>query len=184
MYQSPETFAAANKAVIDALLQGANAALAGVERITTLNLSAARTALDDGTANTKALLAAKDAKEAAALHSSQVQPSIERAVSYTRSVCGIAAETQQEFAKQVEAQFGDFQTRVTSLIAQAAKNTPAGSDATVSAVKTAFAAANSAFDGINKAAQQFVEAAERNVAAAGDASVTAVSKTVAAAKRK
>lgn len=182
MYQTPEHFAAANKSAVDALLASAHAALAGAERISSLNFNAARAALEDGSA--MALLATRDPKEAATMQSALVQPSVERAVSYSRSMCEIAAETQQQFAKQAEARFGDFQKQFTALVEQAAKNTPAGSDAAVSAVKTVFAAATSAFDRMNTAAQQFAEAAERNVAAAGDASVAAVKKSVGVAKRK
>lgn len=182
MYQTPEHFAAANKSAVHALVEGANAALASAERISTLNLSAARAALDD-LSSSSALLGSTDATEAAALQSALVQPSFERAVSYSRSVCEIAAETRQQLAQQVEAQFDDFQKQLAEMIEQAARSAPVGSDAAVSAFKTVFAAANSALDSFNTAARQVAEVTERSVAAAADASVAAVGQAVDAGER-
>jgi hypothetical protein len=47
-----------------------------------------------------------------------------------------------------------------------AKNAPAGSDVAVAAVKSALAAANSAYDSLTKVAKQATEIAEANIAAA------------------
>ncbi|HZV54628.1 MAG TPA: phasin family protein, partial [Rhodocyclaceae bacterium] len=104
-----EQFAASNKATVDSLLAVANTALATAERIAALNLGAARTALEDSASATKAALAVKNPNEAAALQSSMVQPAVEKAVSYSRSLYEISSESQQQLAKMVEAQFADFQ---------------------------------------------------------------------------
>ena len=175
-----EQFAAANKAAIDSLLSVANTALASAERIANLNLETARAAFEDSAANTKALLGAKDVQEAISIQASLAQPNVEKAVAYSRSVYEISAQTQEELSKMVEAQFGDFQKTVASLLDKAAKSAPAGSDVAVAAVKSAIAAANSAFDNMNKAAKQVAEITEANVAAATNATVKAVG---AAAKK-
>lgn len=182
MHPTPEYFVAVNKSAVDALLNGVYAALAGAERMSALNFNTARAALEDSTS--VALIATPLPKDADTLRSSLVQPSVERAVSYSRSACKIAAETQQHLAKQAEIHFGDFQRQITALVEAATKNAPGGSEAAASAVKTAFAAANSAFDSMNKAAQSFVEVTEHSISATGEASITAVGKTVASTKRK
>ena len=64
MITNPEQFAAANKASVDALLSLANTALSSAERIAALNLNTARSMLEEGVANTKALMGAKDPQEA------------------------------------------------------------------------------------------------------------------------
>jgi phasin family protein len=184
MFATPEQFAAANKAAVDSLLTVANTALASAERIAALNLNTARSVIEDGVANAKALMGAKDVQELVSVQSTLTQPNVEKAVAYSRSVYEISAQTQEELAKVVEAQFGDFQKQVAALLDKAAKQAPAGSDVAVAAVKSAFAAANSAFDSMNKAAHQMAEMTERNVTAAGDAAVAAVNKTVAAVKTK
>lgn len=177
MYNAPEQFTAANKAAVDSLLTVANTALASAERIAALNLNTARAAIEDSVANTKTLLAAKDVQEFVAVQSALTKPNVEKAVSYSRSIYEITAQTQETFAKMVEAQFGDFQKQVSALIEQAATRAPVGSDVAIAAVKSAFAAATSAFDGMNKAAKQVVEITEANVAAATNATVQAVGST-------
>ena len=171
---NPEQFAAANKAAVDSLLAVANTALASAERIATLNLETARSVLEDSAASAKAMMAAKDVKEAVAIQASLAQPGVEKAVAYGKSVYEISAQTQEELSKMVEAQFGDFQKTVAGLLDKAAKSAPAGSDVAVAAVKSAIAAASSAFDNMNKAAKQVAEIAEANVAAATNATVKAV----------
>ncbi len=175
MSLNTEQFAAANKATVDSLLAVANTALASAERIAALNLNTARSVLEDGVSGAKALLGAKDVQEALAIQAALTQPNVEKAVAYSRSVYEISAQTQEELSKMVEAQFGDFQKTVSALLDKAAKSAPAGSDVAVAAVKSAIAAANSAFGNMNKAAKQVAELAEANVAAATNATVKAVS---------
>ena len=183
MFNTPEQFAAANKASVDAMLTLANTALASAERIAALNLNTARSMLEDGVANAKAMLGAKDAQEFFSVQASIAQPSLEKAVAYSRSVYEISAQSKEEISKLIEAQFADFQKQVLALLDKATKNAPAGSDVAVSAVKSAIAAATSAFDSMNKAAKQVADIAETNVAAATNATVKAVSATAAAAKK-
>jgi len=173
---NPEQFAAANKAAIDSLLSVANTALASAERIAALNLETAKSLLADTVTSTKAVMGAKDVKEALSIQASLAQPSVEKAVAYGRSVYEISSETQQELAKMVEAQFGEFQKSMSSLLEKAAKSAPAGSDVAVAAVQSAMAAANSAFDNMRKAAQQMTDMAQTNIAAATSATVKAAKK--------
>jgi len=183
MFNTPEQFAAANKASVDALLTLANTALASAERIAALNLNTARSVLEDGVANAKALLGAKDPQEFFSVQASLAQPSLEKAVAYSRSVYEISAQSKEEFAKLLEAQFADFQKQSLALLEKATKNAPAGSDIAVSAVKSAIASASSAFDSLNKAAKQVADIAEANVAAATNATVKAVGATAANVKK-
>ena len=182
-FNTPEQFTSANKTAVDSLLSLANTALASAERIAALNLNAARSILEDGVSGTKALLGAKDVQEALSIQASLAQPSVEKAVAYSRSVYEISAQAQEELSKTLEGQFGGFQKQVADLLDKAAKSAPAGSDVAVAAVKSAIAAANSAFDNLNKAAKQVAEITEANVAAATNATVKAVGASAAAGKK-
>ena len=173
-----EQFAAANKAAVDSLLSVANTALASAERIANLNLETARAAFEDSAANTKALLGAKDVQEAISIQASLAQPNIDKAVAYGRSVAEISTQTQEELAKLVEAQFGDFQKSVAGMLEKAAKSAPAGSDVAVAAVQSAIAAATSAFDNMRKSAQQVTALAQNNIAAATSATAKAAKKAM------
>jgi phasin family protein len=176
---NPEQFAAANKAAVDSLLSVANTALASAERIASLNLETARSVLEDSVSNAKAIMGAKDPQEALSIQASLAQPSVEKAVAYSKSVYEISAETQEQLTKMVEAQFGDFQKNVASMLEKAAKSAPAGSDVAVAAVQSAIAAANSAFDNMRKTAKQVTDLAQTNMAAATSATAKAVKKSTA-----
>lgn len=172
-----EQYVAANKAAVDSLLAVANTALASAERIATLNLGTARTLLEDTAAGARALAGARDAKEAAAIQASLAQPSLEKAVAYTQAFVDITKQTQEELTQMVEAQFGQFQKSVASLLEQAAKGAPAGSEGAMTAIQSAIAAANSAFANMNASARQIAAAAQANVAAAGKATSAASRKS-------
>ncbi len=166
MTVTPEQLVAANKATVDSLLAVANTALASAERVAALNLSTSRAALDDAAAGARSVLTAKDPQAALAAQAALAQPAVDKAVAYSRSVYEITSQTQQELAKLVEAQFGDFQMSVAGLVDLAAKSAPAGSEGAVAAIQSAIAAANSAFGNMNALAKQFSDAAQANVTAA------------------
>jgi phasin family protein len=173
-YATPEQIAAANKASVETALTLANTAFASAERLAALNLNTARSILEDSVASAKALLGAKDIQDLIALQSTLAQPAVEKAVAYSRSIYEIATQTQEEVSKLVETQFAEVNKNVSVALDQAVKNAPAGSDVAVAAVKSAIAAANSAYDSLSKAAKQVAEIAEANVSAATTATVKAV----------
>ena len=166
MNATTEQLAAANKANVETLLTVANTAFASAERLAALNLNTARAILEDSVANAKALLAVKDVQQLMSLQTNLAQPAVEKAVAYSRSVYEITSETQQQLAKMVEAQFGDFQKSVASLVEMAAKSAPAGSEGAVAAIQNAIATANAAFGNMNAMAKQFADAAQSSVTAA------------------
>jgi phasin family protein len=170
-----EKFVAANQAAVDSLLSVANTALASAERLAALNLSTARSTLEDSVAGVQAIAGVKGPQDVTAAATALTQPAIEKATAYARSVYEITSQTQGELTKMVEAQFGDFQKTVAGLVEQAAKSAPAGSESAVAAVQSAIAAATTAFGNMNAAAKQFAEQAQTNVASATKA-VTAAAK--------
>jgi len=180
----PEQISTANKASIEAALTLANTAFASAEKLATLNLNTARAILEDSVANAKILLGAKDAQELVSLQATLAQPTVEKIVSYGRSVYEISAAAQEDIGKIFESQLSEVNKNVSAALDKAAKSAPAGSDVAVAAVKSAIAAANSAYDSINKAAKQVAEIAEANVAAATTATVKAVGASSASTKAK
>lgn len=183
MYTTPEQFAGANKANVETLLTMANTAFASAERLAALNLNTARTLLEDSVNTAKTLLAAKDAQELVSMQAALTQPAFEKVVAYSRSIYEIATQTQDEFSKIFDSQYVEINKNVTSALDKAVKNAPAGSDVAVAAVKSAIAAANSAYETMNKAAKQVAEMTEANVAAATSATVKAVGASAPKAKK-
>lgn len=183
MFATPEQFAATNKANIETLLTMANAAFASAERLAALNLNTARSFMEDGVTNTKALMGAKDVQEFVSLQTALAQPTVEKMVAYARSIYEIATQNQDEVSKLMEGQMAEVNKGVAAALDKAAKSAPAGSDVAVAAVKSAIAAANSAYDSMSKAAKQVAEIAEANVAAATNATVKAVGTAQKAAPK-
>jgi len=171
MYVTPDQVVAANKASVEALLGIASSQFATFERLSALSFNATKAAFEDSIAHTRALLGVKDVQELINLNSAATQPAIEKAIALTRNLYDVASQSQGEFTRLVETQAGEMNKSMVSLLDKVSKTAPAGSDVAVAAVKSAMAAANSAYDSMSKVARQATEMAEANFAAA-----TAVAK--------
>lgn len=178
-----EQVLAAQKANLETLFGLTNKAFEGVEKLVELNLQVAKTALAEAADNTAAALSVKDAQELLQLQAALLQPSAEKAASYSRHLYDIASSTGAEVAKAAEAQLADAQKKFASVVDNAAKNAPAGSENAVALVKSAVAAANNAFESVQKAAKQAVEVAEANFQAATSQAVKATQTATRASKR-
>jgi phasin family protein len=178
-----EQILAAHKANVETLFGLTNKAFEGVEKLVELNLQVAKTALHEASENASAALSVKDAQELLALQTALLQPSAEKAASYSRHVYDIASATSAEVAKVAEAQLADAQKKLAAVVDTAAKNAPAGSENAVALVKSAVAAANNAFESVQKAAKQAAEVAEANFQAVSNTAVKATQAGAKAAKR-
>jgi phasin family protein len=176
-----EQLMAAQKANVETLFGLTNKAFEGVERLVELNLQMAKAALGEAGDNARAAMSVKDAQELVALQASLLQPTAEKAAAYSRHVYDIAASTNAEVAKAVEAQIGDAQKKFMGLVDSASKNAPAGSENAVALMRSAVAAANNAFESVQKAAKQAADVAEANMQAM---TATAVKATQGAPKSK
>ena len=161
------------KSNIDTLLGLTGKALEGVEMLIELNLQVAKSVLTEAAANSKAALSVKDAQEMLALHAGLLQPAAEKAASYGRQVYEIAAATGAEVGRVAEATAADAQAKFLSVVDNAVKNAPAGTENAVALVKAAVAAANNAFESVQKAGKQAAEVAEANFNAMSSTAVRA-----------
>jgi phasin family protein len=166
MYATPEQFVAANKASVDALFTVATAQFAAFERLSALNFNTTKAAFEDSVSQAKALLSVKDAQEFVNLTAAAAQPSLEKVIAYSKNVYEVATQTQAEVSELAETRAAEMNKTVVSLMDRLTKNAPAGSDVAVAAVKSAMAAANSAYDSFTKVVKQATDLAEANVTAA------------------
>ena len=171
MYNVAEQISTTNKAGVDTFMTLASATFAGAERLAALNLNAARNFIENGSANTRALLAVKDVEALVTLQKSLAQPDAEKAATYTRRVYEIATQTQEALSQVVETQISELNQKLALALDEAVKSAPAGSDLAVNALRSVISAANSAYDSMTKAARQANEIAEANLAAAAAAVV-------------
>jgi phasin family protein len=166
MFNVPEQLLAANKSYLETAVGITAATLQGAERFIDLQLAAAKTSLAENTSNAKALFAAKDAQEVIALQSVIAEPVFEKTLGFSRSLYEVASQTQAEITKLFEARVAEFNKTVVAAMDKVVKTAPAGSDIAVAAIKSAMAAANSAYGTMSKTAKQVAELTEAGVAAA------------------
>lgn len=159
----PEQLVAFNKANLETAVSLANVALEGAERFANLQLAVTKEVLAEGAKNAKGLLAIKDAQELLALQPTY-EAAVEKALGYSRNVYEVASQTQGEVSKILEGRAAELRDTLVAVLEKAAKSAP-GSDVAVAAIKSAVAAANSAYDNLQKATKQVAELTEANVAA-------------------
>jgi len=176
MYATPDQFSAASKASVEAFVGLASTQFAAIERMTTLSLNAGKAAFDDSVGFTRSLLGAKDVQEVVNLNAAVAQPSMEKALAFSRSLYEVSTKTQGEVSKVFEAQAAELNKTVVSLLDKISKNAPAGSDVALAAVKSALAAANTAYDSFTKVAKQATELADANFVAATTAAKESVKR--------
>lgn len=168
-----EQILAAHKANIETLFGLTSKAFEGVEKLVELNVTASRAALNEAANHSQALLSVKDAQELLALQAGLFQPLAEKAAAYSRHIYNIASGTSAEFSKAIEAQTAEAQLNLVSLMDNAAKNAPAGSEPAVAVIKNAVTAASSALESVQKAVKQASEAAEANFNAVAASAIDA-----------
>ena len=171
---------AANEAALNQITYFAQLSLANVERFAELGLGAARESIEQATAHAQSLAGAKDVNEVFAINSAALEPVVKRAYSYSRTAYETAAETNAEVKKVFEKQTAEFNRAAVAALEEAFKYAPAGSESMVDNVKTAMAAAQSAYNNaaaINKQIYDTVEkTVEQNVATVKAATSKAKSK--------
>jgi len=156
-----------------------------IERLSALNLSASRHALGDAINNTRSLLAAKDGQDLIGLAPAISSGITEKVTGYSREVYEILTRAREEVSSAIEKQANEQNRNLADILDKAAKNAPAGSDVTIAAMRSAFAAANSAYDSLNKAKKQIDSFVDANIAATSKAvDVAAAAATNATSSSK
>ena len=178
-----EQVMAAHKSNVETLLGLTNKAFEGVEKLVELNLQVARAAIGEAADNAKAAMSAKDAQEFMALQAGLLQPAAEKAAAYSRHLYDIAAATSADIGKVAEAKAAEAQAKFLSVVDTAVKNAPAGSENAVALVKSGLAAANNAFEGVQKAVKQATDVAEANFQAVSAQATKATQAVTKASKR-
>ena len=158
-----DQFAAANEAAINQFTQFAQLSLANTEKLAQLALGAARANVAQATAHAQALAQAKDVHEVIALNSAALEPVVTRAYAYSRTAYEAAAETNNEVKRAFEKQTAEFNRAAVAALEEAFKYAPTGSESLVENVKTAIAAAQTAYGNLASMNKQVYDAVEKSV---------------------
>ncbi len=181
MFSNQEQFAAATKAHFEAQLQMITAltskAFEGVEKVIELNMSAAKSSLQELSESGKGIGAAKDPQEFLANATAQLQPNAEKMLDYGRQLSEIAGSLHPELAKAAEAQVAQTRQNLAELLAQAAKNAPPGSENAIAMLQSILGNADNSFDQLMKTTRDAVETMQNNVKASTGQAPKAASKS-------
>ncbi|MBK7461913.1 MAG: TIGR01841 family phasin [Betaproteobacteria bacterium] len=176
MLKTNDKFVAGNKAAVDSMLTIINASLNSAERLAALNLNTARALMSDNAATVSALLAVKDPQSLIALQKSLAKPALEKVSAYTRSVYEILSQSSNGLKEIIEGQSVEMKKNFSAVVEQSLKNALAGSETIVAAMKSSFAAADSAYENMTKAAKQATATIEATVVSAKEAAGKFVAK--------
>jgi phasin family protein len=179
-----EQFTATQQANMNAAAGLSQSAFASFERLVELNMAAGKAAVGESFANMQALMAAKSPQDLMAVQAALVQPAFEKSVSYGRHIADIANSTGAQFTKAVESKMAESEQAVKSLVETSLKNAPAGSDAAVAVIKTAFEASQTAAETLKKVAKQAADSAEASMKAATVQAEASVKAALSKSKAK
>ena len=168
-----EQVAETRKANLDRLFNLSNAAVDGVEKLAALNMQAIRATLEDTFDLAQKSLSVKEPQEWLALQNNVAAPMADRMQTYYRQVFDIVSATQAEFARTGKAQCEAYGRQMKSVVEDAARTAPAGSEATMTALDSAIAAANTLYETLQSSGQRAVEATRSNLEIAAAASKSA-----------
>ena len=175
-----DQFSAANEAAIDQMSYFAKLSLANMEKFAELGLGAARESVESATKHAQTLASARDVQEMIAINSAAVEPALKKAYAYSRTAYETFAETNDEVKKVFEKQAADVNKAAVAALEEAFKYAPAGSETVIGNVKSAFAAAQSAYDNAVSMNKSFYDnvgkAVEQNVATVKKATTKAAAK--------
>lgn len=181
MSNVPDKMTAIAQANMEALQSLTKAAYAAAERLAALNAEAAKAALEDSIANTKAFMELKD-PSAWASAPSMAQPAIERTTAYWRSVYEIWRDTQAEMTKVLGAEMSGINKAAATAMEGTGLANP-GANAMFAAVNSAMTAASAAMERMGKAAEQVMEMTQENMAAATSAAMKAATPVLGGAAK-
>lgn len=169
MFSLPEKFSPATQANFEAQFAQsaalANKAFAASEKIAHLNLTVAKSTLEDFLASAKQLLTVKEPQEFFALVTAQAQPASEKITAYGRELAAIVSGVQADLSAAVESHIAETNGKVATLVDEVTKNAPAGSENAVAMLKSAMGNASAGYQQITKTSKQAAQAIEDNITA-------------------
>jgi phasin family protein len=187
MFTSPEQFASATKTLFEFQLMTFNAltskAVKGVEQVVALNMSTAKSHVEDTIATGKDITEAKDPKAAMEIVAAQVRPGVDSVKAYNHQLGEIIREIHQEFTSAADAHLAEAKTNLSALIYDVTQNVRPGSPDAVKIVKAAIDNAFLGYEQVSKATRQAVLDVETRIAKAAEEVARATGTKAAAASQ-
>jgi phasin family protein len=132
--------------------------IAAIEKLTELNMSTVKVTTEESAVITKQLISSQDAKEVHAILSALPQSILAKATAYNSHVADIGSASHTELIHAAEQRLATMGGKLSSLIDQASKDMPAGSENSVAVAKAVIASASAGYEQLSKNALWTTEA--------------------------
>ncbi|AXF05485.1 TIGR01841 family phasin [Paraburkholderia hospita] len=142
-----------------------NQAFQGLQKVAALNLQALRSALAEGEVSWKEALSGQPTEAIVTSQINAMQVAAEKMLSYNRHLYEIASGTQAELLKVSQARHEQPNRDAQTLVDSFATSAPAGAEAAITVLKSAFSTASLTYETVRKAATQAIELTQSNLAA-------------------
>ncbi|MDR0674031.1 MAG: phasin family protein [Zoogloeaceae bacterium] len=172
-----EQLSVVQKIGADALLPLIRSTCNGAERLTAINVAAARDFLSDVVTSARQVLAIREASEFPRVNVSLLQPLLEKSMNYVRDLYEVATAFQKDVTAIAEGQYEQISRN--AVVTLDKTSAAPGSDVVAATVKTFLDASSGFFDQINAFSQQANAITEANLKA-----ISATTQAAAAATRK
>jgi len=170
-----DKISALNKQHVETALQAAQILFDSVEKLTRLNIEAAKMLFQEGVASAKTLASVTEIEQLTQWGDSQTRAGAGKVLGYSRNAYEIVFKAQGDIGELLEQSLLKSGQEVRDWVEVALKSSPVGqSEAAASAANAAMANAQAMIEGISKAAKQAAGYADANVRAAATATAEAV----------
>jgi len=172
MFQNPEQFAAATKALFEFQLETFNSltnrAMQGVEQVVALNINTAKQGLDQQMETSRKVSAAATPQEAMDVINARLQPGMAATNAYNQQLGELLSQMSDDFHQAADAHLAEAKSNLSALIYDVTKNVRPGSDNAVEIVKNAIDNAFKGYEQVTHATRDAVKAFEQQVAKASE----------------
>jgi len=170
-----ERIFALNKKHAETALQAAQILFDNIEKLTRLNIEAAKMLFQEGVVSVKTLASVTEIEQLKQWGDTQARAGAGKVLGYSRNVYEIAFKAQADIGELLEQSLLVSGQEVRDWVEVTLKSSPVGqSEAAAYAANTAMANAQAMIEGISKAAKQAAGYADANVRAAATATTEAM----------
>ena len=174
-----ERIAALNKKQVGTALQAAQIVFDSIEKLTRLNIEAAKMLFQEGVASAGTLASVTDVEQLNQWRDGQARAAAGKILGYSSNVYEITFKAQADIGELLEQSLLESGQDVRDWVEVVLKSSPVGqSEAAASAAKAAMANAQAMIEGISKAAKQAAGYADAKVRAAATATAKVVQGAV------
>jgi phasin family protein len=167
-----EKISALNKKHVETALQAAQIVFDCIEKLTRLNIEAAKVLFQEGVASAKALAVVTDIEQLNQWRDGQARAGVGKFLGYSRNVYEIAFKARADIGESLEQSLLDSGQELRDWVEVALKFSPVGQSE--AAANAAMANAQAMIEGISKATKQAAGYADATVRAAATATAEAV----------